>query len=109
MGDRRSDPYPNFPISGQLEGLASGTIYNFPDEPCTRVLLIAHPDNSGIAWVGNVTGTVRSDTGYPLAALGPALPLEGLANINLLVANFDVANDRICWILQRSDQRYVSV
>ena len=105
MGDKKHDPYPNFPISGQLEGLVSGTVYGFPDEECTRVLLIAHPDNSGTAWVGNVTGTVGNADGYPLSALGPAMPMEGLRNLELLVANFDVANDRICWILQRSEQR----
>lgn len=105
MGEKRYDPYANFPISGQLEGLVSGTVYGFPDEECTRVLLIAHPDNTGTAWVGNVTGTVSGLNGYPLSSFGSALPLEGLRNLELLVASFDVANDRICWILQRSEQR----
>ena len=105
MGDKKYDPYANFPISGQLNGPVTGTIYPFPDEPCTRVLLAAHPDNAGTVWVGNVDGAVGNTDGYPLSALGSALPLEGLRNLNMLVANFDAAADRICWILQRSEQR----
>lgn len=107
MGDRKVDPYENFPISGQIEGTVSGTVYGLPDEPATRIILMAHPDNAGTVWVGNVTGTVHGLNGYPLEADGPALPLEGLKNLNLVVVNFDAGGDRVCWIVQRSFQRYV--
>ena len=102
-GDVRSDPYDNHPISGQVAGIASGTVAAFPDQECIRAIIIAHPSNVGTAWIGNVTGTVNSLDGLPLNPSGIAVYLEGLSNLNLLVANFDVANDRLCWLIQRFD------
>jgi hypothetical protein len=107
MGDFRVDPYDNFPISGQYEGVVSGTVYNLPDEPATRIILAAHPSNSGTAWVGNVTGTVNNQDGFPLTADGPQLYLEGLKNLSFVLVNFDAGGDRVCWIVQRSFQRYI--
>lgn len=104
MGDKRVDPYPGHPLSGQVVGLVTGTVYAFPDQIATRVILTAHPLNSGTAWVGNITGTVNNTDGFPLVADQTPLYLEGLNNLNLLVANFDSVNDRICWMLVRSYQ-----
>ncbi len=104
MGDNRVDPYAAHPLSGQIEGVTSGTVVGFPDQRATRVILTAHPANSGVAWVGMVTGTVSGIDGFPLVDDQTPLYLEGLYNLNLLVANFDVPNDRICWMLIRSYQ-----
>ncbi|NIM21906.1 MAG: hypothetical protein GTN64_05735 [Candidatus Latescibacteria bacterium] len=88
-------------FSGQLEGLASGTPYQFPNADCNRAILGAHPDNVGTSWVGFETGTLSGDSGFPLMALGPYLAIEGLDNLDFLVATFDVANDKICWLITR--------
>lgn len=100
MGDRKVDPYPQYPATNHLICTITGTAYQFPDLYCKRVILAAHPDNSGTVWVGSITGVaIGNQNGMPLQACGPWLPFEGLINLNLLHANADVAGDRICWTI----------
>lgn len=87
------------PRSGQVEMSASGTVTSLPDYPCQRALLMAHPSNTGNIWIGNATGTLSGDTGFPLTTNGPGVPLEGLENLNQVLAVADVADDRLCWII----------
>lgn len=101
MGDRRVDPYRKSVQTGQLVGLVTGTPYQLPNLAGERVVLRPHPDNSGNIWVGFATGAaVGSDTGYPITWTDTdSLTLEGLANLSVLWANFDTADDRLCWIM----------
>ena len=87
------------PRSGQIALGVSGTFTYFPDYPCQRALLGAHPTNAGTIWVGNSTGTLSGDTGFPLTTSGPGLPLEGLENLNQVIVVADVVGDRVCWVI----------
>ena len=87
------------PRSGQITLAASGTFVYCPDFPCQRALVIAHPSNTGAIWVGNCTGTLSGDTGFPLTTNGPGVPLEGLGNLNQVLVVADVADDKACWII----------
>jgi hypothetical protein len=101
QGQSRFDEFPTYVRSGQLQGLASGTVYSFPDVPCTSILIIPHPSNAGNAWIGNSTGTVGGNTGYPLnnTTKNPII-FSGVSNLNYIKASFDVANDKVCWIVE---------
>lgn len=87
------------PRSGQVTMGASGTFANLPNFPCQRALLAAHPGNTGNLWVGNATGTLSGDTGFPLTTNGPGLPLEGLENLNQVLVVADVSGDKLCWVI----------
>ena len=87
------------PRSGQVTLGASGTFTYFPDFPCQRALFVAHPSNAGDAWVGNCTGTLSGNTGFPLTVNGPGLPLEGLENLNQVIVVADVIGDKVCWVI----------
>lgn len=101
QGDVRVDTYPTYPLSGQLVGSVSGTVYTFPDIPCTSIFLSAHPSNTLTAWVGNVSGTVTSNNGYPLnPSYSSVILFDGLSNLNQLHASFDKAGEKICWIVE---------
>lgn len=102
-GDYGTTPYGNNPISGQVEGIMSGSVVRLPDFPCIRAKLFAHTSNTETVWVGNVTGTVNGLDGLPLSVAGGGIYFEGISNINLLVCNFDAAGDRLCWLIQRFD------
>ena len=100
MGDIRGDPYRKVPQTGQLIGLVTGTPYQLPDLSGERAYFKPHPDNSGNIWLGFATGAaVGSNTGYPLEATEAELALEGLGNLSVLWVNFDVADDKLCWMM----------
>lgn len=102
----RYQPVPVFPASGQLTLGASGSVSQLPSLDAHRVLLLAHPSNSGVVWFGNQSGTVSGDTGFPLSAAGPGAPLEGLDDMGVLYAVPDVSGDKLCWLLLDETPHY---
>jgi len=93
------------PRSGQLTLGASGTVSRPPFYPCQRALFMAHPSNTGNIWIGNATGTLSGDTGFPLTTNGPGVPLEGLENINQVLVVADVSGDKLCWLILDDEPR----
>jgi len=82
--------------SGQIT--VSG-VTNFPDITCQVALIKAHPDNTGVVYVGNDgSNTISSTTGYPLAA-GEALTIVLEGNLEELYAYPTVDNDIAAWLL----------
>lgn len=93
-------------LSGQV-AFVTGTPTALPSVRAGEVILQAHPSNGGVVWVGRVTGSVVGNlNGFPLRATGEALHFMGLGNLNLLVANFDATNDRLCWIVLHDANSY---
>lgn len=87
------------PRSGQVTMAASGSITALPSFPCQRALMMAHPLNTGNVWIGNATGSLSGDTGFPMTTNGPGVPLEGLENLNQVLVVADVGGDKLCWIV----------
>lgn len=75
------DPYEKRPISGQVSA-NSGSVTGLPDLEATRAVVRALPGNSAAVYVGSNAGTVSESNGYPLAAAGDAVYLEGIRNLN---------------------------
>ena len=91
------------PRSGQVTLGASGSVQGLPSYSCQRALFMAHPENSGYLWIGNSTGTLSGDTGFPLSTNGPGVPLEGLENLNQVLVVADVGGDKLCWLILDDD------
>lgn len=76
------------PIKDVLHVTASEAAFTYQGDniPCSELLVIAHPDNTGRVWAKpNTTATV--DNAIPLAA-GDAVPISitNLNQLNLLIA-----------------------
>jgi hypothetical protein len=99
-------PHPVFPMTGQMTLGASGSVSQFPTLDAHRVTLVAHPSNNGVVWVGQQSGTVNGETGFPLEASGEHLYLEGLVAMGALYASPDVASDKLCWVLLDETPQY---
>lgn len=99
-------PLPVYPMSGQLILGGSGSVSQFPILDVVRAYIVAHPSNMGAVWVGNESGTVTGDNGFPLSTSGPGLPLEGLGKFGVLYASPDVSGDKVCWILLDETPQY---
>ena len=87
--------------SGQVTVAVAGTAERGPSERGKEFMLMPHPDNSGLyVWVGESSGDVDSDSGFPLLAAGP--PARVFVN-NLNEIWFDVSanGDKICWLKVR--------
>lgn len=91
------------PRTGQVTLGASGSVSGLPSFSCQRALFLAHPDNTGVLWIGNSTGTLSGDTGFPLSVGGPGVPLEGLENLNQVLVVADVQGDKLCWLILDDD------
>jgi hypothetical protein len=52
--------------SGQITVTAAGTAEQGPDVVGGEFFLKAHPDNTGVAWIGESEGDVTDDSGFPL-------------------------------------------
>jgi hypothetical protein len=89
------DGQPTIPISGQVLGTATGTFIPFSSLPCTSIHLIAHPSNSGIAWIISQNGAI----GYPLKANQPGLYLDSVSDMGTLRGWFETAGDKICYLV----------
>jgi hypothetical protein len=76
------------PMQDVLHVTATGTAYTYQGEniPCSEIMVIAHPDNTGRVWV-RVNGTATVNNAIPLAA-GDAVPVSifNLNMLNLLIA-----------------------
>ena len=82
--------------SGQIT--VSG-VTNFPDVTCQVALIKAHPDNTGVIYVGNDgSNSVSETTGYPIAA-GEALTIVLEGNLEELYAFPSVDYDVAAWLL----------
>jgi hypothetical protein len=66
-------------------------------------LFLARPTNAGVVWIGNATGTLSGNTGFPLSAAGPGVPIEGLSNLDQILIVGDVQGDKLCWMILDSD------
>jgi len=96
MPDNLTDQYPAIPMTGTLECSVTGTATNFSDIPISSIQLIAHPSNSGVAWVVSAQGSL----GYPLKANQAGLYLDAISSLRQLSIYFEVASDKICYITQ---------
>lgn len=76
-----------FTASPQIKGVVNvtGVGANYPYQgsniPCSEVLVLAHPDNTGRIWV-NPHAVAAADTGYPLDAGDPIG--FGVTNLNMV-------------------------
>jgi hypothetical protein len=82
MGGFQIDPHPKRPITGQLIA-NSGSVTGLPNVDTTRALIRALPGNDAAVYVGSSpSGTLSAQSGFPLAAIGEPIYLEGLRNLN---------------------------
>ncbi len=104
----RMEPMRVLPMSGQVVLGATGTVTQLPVVDAHRAYLVAHPSNAGVIWVGQESGTVGGENGFPLEASGAILPLEGIGRISALYASPDSADDRLCWIILDETPQYTT-
>ena len=82
--------------SGQLTIPTALSPRQAPSEGGVIFAIKAHPSNTGVLWVGNVSGTVHPTDGFPLSA-GEKVIIK-LRNLNELWCDVDVSGDKMCWI-----------
>lgn len=83
--------------SGQITVTTAGTAVQGTDQACHLVAFKADPDNTDAVFLGNVSGDVTLDNGYPLEP-GEQIIVE-LANINALYFDADVSGEKVAWLL----------
>ena len=75
-------------------------IEQFPDVYCIAANIKAHPDNSGVIWIGNDgNDTVASGTGFPLSAGESAVVVMDVENLNTLYVVANSPADQVCWLV----------
>ena len=82
--------------SGQLTIPTALSPRQGPSEGGTIFAVKAHPDNTGVLWVGNNSDTIHPYDGYPLAA-GEKVIIK-LRNLSELWFDVDVSGEKMCWI-----------
>jgi hypothetical protein len=80
--------------TGQISG-PTGTFANFPFSTYTNVYLTAHPRNSGTAYIISDGGSI----GWPLVVGQEPLYLENIERLDTLRGWFEVAGDKICYLI----------
>jgi hypothetical protein len=83
-------------LSGQITVTTSGTAVQGTSQNGRLFALKAHPDNTDVVWVGNVSGDVASTNGFPLEA-GETVVLS-LDNLDDIYVDADVNGEKLCWI-----------
>jgi hypothetical protein len=83
-------------LSGQITVTTAGTAVVGTTQNGVLFALKAHPDNTDVVWVGNVSGDVASSNGFPLEP-GETLVLT-LDNLNDIYVDADVNGEKLCWI-----------
>lgn len=83
--------------SGQVTVTTAGTAVQGDDESGWLWSLAAHPDNTDIVWVGEVSDDVSSANGYPLKA-GSAPVIVSIGNLSDLWFDADVSGEKVCWL-----------
>jgi len=88
-------------ISGQITVPTAGRAVNGPVVPHgITVIITAHPDNTGVMWIGNDgTGNVSPTTGYPLRP-GESISLTPVSTEDLnrlILVDASVSGEKICW------------
>ena len=82
--------------SGQVVVAAAGTAEQGPDVIGGEFFIKAHPDNTGVAWVGESGADVSDATGFPLEP-GESI-LVRVGNLKDLYFDVDVNGEAVCWI-----------
>jgi hypothetical protein len=83
--------------SGQITVTTAGTAVVGTNVPCHLVAFKADPDNTNPVFLGNVSGDVTLDNGYPLEP-GEQIIVE-LSNINTLYFDSVTNGEKIAWLL----------
>ena len=86
--------------SGQVTVASAGTAVAGTDVKAHLVAVKAHPDNSGVLYVGSdeaSTPDVSSSTGFPLAVGDAALIVE-VNNLSDLMFDSTASGDVACWL-----------
>jgi hypothetical protein len=83
-------------LSGQITVTTAGTAVQGTSAFGNVFALKAHPDNTDVIWVGNVSNDVASSNGFPLEP-GETLMVQ-LGNLNELWVDADVNGEKLCWI-----------
>ena len=86
--------------SGQITVTTAGTAVQGTDVVGGAFLLKAHADNTGIIYVGNVSGDVASTNGYPLEANEDGIEVI-VGNLSALWFDSSVNGEKCCWIRVR--------
>jgi len=84
--------------SGQVV-ISDSIATQFSNVAIITVMVKAHPNNSGIVWIGNDgADSVSATTGFPLS-VGDMVIINLDGNLKELFGLAAVDNDRICWII----------
>lgn len=81
--------------TGYINGTATGTFIAFPYSTLSDVYLRPHPDNRGNAYIISNPGSI----GYPLPSGTAPLFLDNVEDLSSLRGWFEVANDKICYLI----------
>ena len=81
-------------LAGQVT--ISGAASQFPDAYGLLATIKGHPDNTGNVYIGQ--SDVTTLNGFPLAA-GEAVVVVIEGNLDVLYAESDVENERVCWVI----------
>lgn len=81
--------------TGYVNGNVTGTFIAFPYSLQASVYLRPHPDNRGTAWIISEPGSI----GYPIPSGSEPLFLENIEDLSVLRGWFEVANDKICYLI----------
>jgi hypothetical protein len=86
-------------LSGQKSVAAAGTAEQLAaDQPINGpVMLKALPTNTGLVYIGNVSGDVASTNGMPLDA-GEVLILTQVGNLSSLWVDSVVNGEGVAWL-----------
>lgn len=82
--------------SGQITVTTSGTAVQGTTQAGSLFALKAHPDNTDVVWVGNVSEDVSNANGYPLEP-GEQIIVQ-IPNLNALWVDADVNGEKLCWL-----------
>lgn len=83
-------------LSGQK--VLNSSPVQLPDVDGIIITLKSHPDNTDTVWVGALSGTLATNTGFPLNP-GEAVMVAVEGNLEQLRALSDVDGEKICWIV----------
>ena len=83
--------------SGQITVTTAGTAVVGTTQPCNLVAFKADPDNTNPVYLGNVSGDVTLDNGYPLEP-GEQIIVQ-LGNLSDLYFDSETNGEKIAWLL----------
>lgn len=81
--------------TGYVNGNVTGTLINFPYSTLSDVYLRPHPSNRGLAFIISNPGSI----GYPMPSGSGELFLEKVEDLSSLKGWFEVADDKICYLI----------